>query len=405
MDLKGDGHVLCQSKTIGLPDVPPGESALIETSFQVNEDNMSKYTDFHVCVRYQLRVQTMWAAVGHEVGCDELFVPFRSVRRTSIKAMMSRRGESTGDMRVIADEPHALRLGGECFDLTIDKNTATLKTLSYDGMCVIEEGASVALHRAHTDNDLGGGSTSYAHRWKVAGYPDLAYTNTDFHIQTPGKSVVVRCQGILRNPETNQVKFEVEKTFYVFNSADIIVELKLHSKDETNPPLPRVGASFKLPSELQQVGYYGRGPHENYCDRKKSAVLGVFHTTATEMFVPYLYPSECGGRSDVRWVALTNAEGKGVLFSAPEIFHFNALPHSSTELETALHPHELPATKNVHLTIDCAHMGVGGDNSWMPMVHEEYLVPPGIHVQTIYITRVQSKEQVAHMTVTASRAF
>ena len=87
------------------------------------------------------------------------------------------------------------------------------------------------------------------------------------------------------------------------------------------PPMPRIGLELRLPGRMDQMAWFGRGPHENYVDRKLGAGVGLYHSRVADQFTPYVYPSECGGREDVRWVALTDDAGQGLLVLGLDPLH------------------------------------------------------------------------------------
>mmetsp|Transcript_1417 Transcript_1417/g.4107 ORF Transcript_1417/g.4107 Transcript_1417/m.4107 type:complete len:1200 (-) Transcript_1417:2086-5685(-) len=153
--------------------------------------------------------------------------------------------------------------------------------------------------------------------------------------------------------------------------------------------LPRVGLHIPLPEEMSQVEWYGRGPHECYPDRKSSAHLGLYSLSVNKFHVPYVVPGENGMRTDVRFAKITSPSlGTGLRIAALTAssagdgvpsFHLNASRFSSDNLADATHDYELKPDAIVHLHLDHAHMGVGGDDSWSPSVHEEFLVPPAVY--------------------------
>jgi beta-galactosidase len=163
------------------------------------------------------------------------------------------------------------------------------------------------------------------------------------------------------------------------------------------PHVPRIGLEFELDEAMAKVRWYGRGPHENYCDRKLSAWFAVHERTVADMFVPYIDPSECGGREDARWVSLTDDSGTGLAVFGLAPFHFSALPHTVEALAKAKHTYELAPEERTVLTIDIAHMGVGGDTGWTPNVHPEYLVRPGIYYQTLAVRPIAPGENAADL--------
>jgi beta-galactosidase len=112
-------------------------------------------------------------------------------------------------------------------------------------------------------------------------------------------------------------------------------------------------------------------------DRKRGAAVGLYASTVSEQFTPYVYPSECGGKEDVRWLALTEEGGTGLLLVAQKTLHYDALHYAVQDLAAAGHPHELMLLDEVVLHLDGWHMGVGGDDGWASQVHPEFLIRPG----------------------------
>lgn len=126
--------------------------------------------------------------------------------------------------------------------------------------------------------------------------------------------------------------------------------------------LLRLGYELQLPANMDNVAYYGRGPEENYADRKSGMPLGVYKTTAWDSFFPYGRPQDCGNHEDTRWVAVTDDKGNGLLFgSVGASFAFSALPYTTTDLILANHPVELPKTTDkTVLVLSSATRGLGG---------------------------------------------
>ncbi|KAK9846491.1 hypothetical protein WJX81_005231 [Elliptochloris bilobata] len=145
------------------------------------------------------------------------------------------------------------------------------------------------------------------------------------------------------------------------------------------PSLARVGVHLGLPPQFSAVEWYGRGPHENYSDRKYGAFLrrhAVEHLE--QLHTPYIFTGENGGREDVRWVALADKTGSGVaaVSLSGQAMHINISRYTMAALMAAKHDYELKADGHTHLHLDHRHMGVGGDDSWSPSLHREYAVPP-----------------------------
>lgn len=158
--------------------------------------------------------------------------------------------------------------------------------------------------------------------------------------------------------------------------------------------LPRVGLEFGIAPEAQAVQWYGRGPQECYPDRKAGAALR-WHSmpSVKDLHVPYVFPSESGGRADVRWAALhgdIDTDGGVVVAGLRNgSFQFSASAYSVAVFDRARHEHELEESMFTHVHVDAAHMGVGGDDSWSPSVHQKYLVGPGKYKLAVVVAPVR----------------
>ena len=146
-----------------------------------------------------------------------------------------------------------------------------------------------------------------------------------------------------------------------------------------------------LPGEYSQMGWYGRGPHESYWDRKTGAAVGLYSGPVEEQIHVYVRPQETGNKTDVRWVALTNKEGAGLLAVGMPLLSVSAWPFTMEDLEEAEHTHELTRRNQVTLNLDYKQMGVGGDNSWGARTHPEYTLPAKPYSYRFRLTPLSGK--------------
>jgi beta-galactosidase len=137
---------------------------------------------------------------------------------------------------------------------------------------------------------------------------------------------------------------------------------------------------MRLPREFDRVTWYGRGPHENYQDRKTAAFVGKYHARVAEMGETYISPQENGYRTEVRWARLSSPEGEGVRIQGEPLFSFSALFYTTGDLTRErrgeLHTVDLVERDFIELNIDREQMGVGGDNSWGALPLEKYRIFP-----------------------------
>jgi beta-galactosidase len=183
---------------------------------------------------------------------------------------------------------------------------------------------------------------------------------------------------------------ELYITYCLLRDGRVHVDFRLEL-GKTTPELPRIGLQFAIPAGFDQVRWYGRGPWENYLDRKTSAMVGIYQSTVREWITPYVRPQENGNRTDTRWVAFTDKAGTGLQVSADKnFFGVSAWPYSEQDLETATHNEQLPARDFITVNIDGWQMGVGGDISWGLQVHNEYrILAKGRYEYAFYINPVR----------------
>jgi len=146
-----------------------------------------------------------------------------------------------------------------------------------------------------------------------------------------------------------------------------------------------VGLRLRLKGEFNYVQWYGRGPQENYPDRKSAAMVLVNDYYVRDQECPYIYPQEFGARQDVRWLRLLNPGQLGLRISGTPTFAFSALPYRLEDLSAARNVAELTPRDEVNLHIDGFHLGVGGDTGWSRNVYPEYLLPPGTYPYAVVL--------------------
>ena len=137
--------------------------------------------------------------------------------------------------------------------------------------------------------------------------------------------------------------------------------------------MPEFGMLFKLNADYDHVKWYGLGPEETYADRKEGAKLGIYENRVKDNLAKYLVPQECGNKMGVRYAAVTDVRGRGMLF-AGDAMNFSALPYTPHEMEHALHAYELPGVHYTVVRAALAQIGVAGDDSWRARVHPEYRI-------------------------------
>jgi hypothetical protein len=187
----------------------------------------------------------------------------------------------------------------------------------------------------------------------------------------------------------------------IYNSTDKN-HATLIEKDLVMPELPRFGMKMEIPGQYQNLSWYGRGPFENYCDRKTAAFVGVYHSTVEEQYFPYIRPQENGYKTDTRWIALQDSTGKGLMFIGEPLISFSALNYSIDDLDQGTrqnykHTNDLLPKDKVFLNIDYKQTGVGGDNSWGARPHPEYTLNYGDYEYSYIIRPLRRKVDLTEL--------
>lgn len=348
-------------------DVSPWRS-LLESCFA---------TEIFLTVTATLRQSTRWVKDGHVLASAQLSLP---AKRTSAPHAMNFNNcpallsERVGDTITFSKQ--------NLWEIRVNTQNGMLENWKVEGCVLTNRGLLPCFWRAPTDNDNGGGQHSYASRWKASLLDKLSFradhcsvqklTDQCVHITTTFTGVP------LDSVEGSPSLCTADVSYKIYGSGDMIIEYNVNPRKDL-PPLPRVGVELHLDQSLDQVTWYGKGPFECYPDRKEAAHVSTYESNVEDMHVPYIVPGECGGRADVRWVSFRNKDGHGLfasIYGASPPMQMSASYYGTAELNRATHNHELVKGDNIEVHLDHKHMGVGGDDSWSPCVHEQYLVPP-----------------------------
>jgi len=253
---------------------------------------------------------------------------------------------------------------------------------------LLKEPLKFNLWRAPTDNDFGGKKRSFVKQAKL--WKDATYNQVGEGIKVVSKnsnSLVLEQTVALAEAESSvtyqytingrgEVKVDVAFDF----AGDVTAKAKLKDvKGKVNKftAIPRIGTNFQMPVDFDQVSYYGRGPHENYWDRKTSAFVGIYQGEVKDIAFDYIRPQENGNRSDLRWATLTNENGIGLKISGSPAFDFSAFHQPMSEFDPGFekaqrHHTDIVKQDLVSVNVDFKQTGVGGDNSWGAHAWDKY---------------------------------
>lgn len=366
---------------ITLPEVAPGESETIPLPVSIagKKASAKATSDLRLTISFILKRDALWAKAGHEVAWEQFCI--------QEGALLSSELENRGRLKVRADEEH-LSISGSGFSIQWEKNaTGSLTSLTYHGKEMLAHPADFPLQpvtqafRAPTDNDKSFGNW-LAKDWSLhqMDNPRISLDSFKHEVREDG-AVIVRVQTRNRYKEG----MIVTKFLYTILS-DGTVDLKTTFQPQgILPELPRLGIAFCLSSDYNTFIWQGRGPQDNYPDRKTSAAVGLWKRSVADQYVHYPRPQDSGNKEEVRRLMLTDRHGKGIRVDAVEdVFSASALHYTAQDLYKETHDCNLKPHPEVILSLDAAVLGLG-NSSCGPGVLKKYAIDKKEHTLHIRI--------------------
>jgi beta-galactosidase/beta-glucuronidase len=385
-ELVEDGATI-QTGTLTPPDLGPGEQGRLVVPFHQPQP-LTAGAEYYLTLCLLLNEDTPWAGKGHEVAWEQFKVP------CAVPAAHDLRIADMPDIALLETAGQMIVTAANC-KAVFDPHQGVLQSYQAHGRELLVLGPRENYFRAPTDFDLlMGNPPASIHQWRLAGYDQLVRHVIDCQAhRLSSKAVEVRVIDRLCAPgRATEICSEI--VYRVYGNGEILVENTVSVPDPL-PYIPRIGVELVLAPGAEQFTWFGRGPHENYADRKHGAAIGLYRSTVEEQFTPYVFPGECGGREDVRWCALTGDDGSGLMFIGLQPLHIDALHYTVADLAQARHPYELTRRAETILHLDGRHMGVGGDDGWMASVRPEFLIFPGRYQFAFRLRPVTSRDNLA----------
>ena len=366
---------------ITLPEVAPGESETIPLPVSIagKKASAKATSDLRLTISFILKRDALWAKAGHEVAWEQFCI--------QEGALLSSKLENRGRLKVRADEEH-LSISGSGFSIQWEKNaTGSLTSLTYHGKEMLAHPADFPLQpvtqafRAPTDNDKSFGNW-LAKDWSLhqMDNPRISLDSFKHEVREDG-AVIVRVQTRNRYKEGAIVT----TSLYTILS-DGTIDLKTTFQPQgILPELPRLGIAFCLSSDYNTFIWQGRGPQDNYPDRKTSAAVGLWKGSVADQYMHYPRPQDSGNKEEVCRLMLTDRHGKGIRVNAVEdVFSASALHYTAQDLYKETHDCNLKPRSEIILSLDAAVLGLG-NSSCGPGVLKKYAIDKKEHTLHIRI--------------------
>ena len=371
--LEEDG-VETQNGTIADLDVPAQQTK----NFTIPYDKSKiKGKEVFLNIDFRLKEAEPLLTAGQVMAYAQLPVVTKQACSGDCSKMLAQ-GHGKKKMKLAAKKDNVVAVTTPNLTFKIDRSTGLISEYAYNGKSLLGEGGTLKPNfwRAPTDNDMGAGLQKKFKAWKN---PQMNLKNIDVKKDKKTNSVT-----ILTSFDMPEVQGQMDITYVVFaNTGAVKVTEDFKATEGAKvSDMFRFGMLMQMPYTMEKSNYYGRGPIENYSDRKDCMRIGVYTDDADNQYFPYIRPQESGTKSDIRWWKQTDATGLGLQVKSCTPFYASAIHFDTEELDDGddkeqRHSFDLKKSKFTNLFLDSAHMGVGGENSWGAWPLEKYRVHYG----------------------------
>jgi beta-galactosidase len=359
-----------QSGILERIDLPPGSHTEISLPL-ASIDSLETEGDLWLRLSFHLTQKVLWASIGHEVAAEQIYLAAGRQAPGKIDSKML--PEIT-----VTENDNIVHIQGANFTAVFSRAKGTLISLTYDSKEMLAQdiddpsGPILQAYRAPTSNDKAFGK-GRAYEWKQAGLDQLTRNVKKFQISHPAHNRV-QIEIVSASTTPSGAGFNLQTIWTVRGDGSLDMANRFEPFG-TLPCLPRLGIVMRIAGQFNLLRWYGRGPQENYADRKQAADMGIWSGTVDEQYIPYPRPQETGTKVDVRWLSLTNTAGVGLLFVADQPIAASALYYTAHDLDQAKHTYELKRRDHVVLSLDARHSGLG-NGSCGPGVLPCYEIAP-----------------------------
>ena len=371
--LEEDG-VETQNGTIADLDVPAQQTRTYTIPY-----DRSKITGKEVFLNIDFRLKNSepLMTAGQVVAYAQLPVVAKQACDGDCSKMLAE-GHGKKKMKLAAKKDNVVAVTTPNLTFKLDRTTGLISEYAYNGKSMLGEGGTLKPNfwRAPTDNDMG---ANFQKKFKVWKNPQMNLKNIDVKKDKKANTVT-----IVTSFDMPEVQGQMDITYLVFaNTGAVKVTEDFKATEGAKvSDMFRFGMLLQMPYSMEKSTYYGRGPIENYSDRKDCMRIAIYNDDADNQYFPYIRPQESGTKSDIRWWKQTDATGLGLQVKSCSPFYASALHFDTEELDDGdekeqRHSFDLKKSKFTNLFLDAAHMGVGGENSWGAWPLEKYRVHYG----------------------------
>ncbi len=359
--LQADGDIVEKGEI--KPGIPPQKAGKITVPY--HKPAIKNGVEYRLLISFRQKGKTLWSDTGHEIAWEQFELPWTLPSQVIVKNNGSPVEINLLNGKVI--------ISGNDFTYTFDKTSGAITSMKISGKEVVKQGAKMNLWRpplANETDEWGFWSSNNKHlidgygrmpatEWYSAGLDKMQFTLSEFVVNRIDNNNVLITVGNVMSLGNRRGAFINKFNYLINNQGEITIKHSVIPDGDTPSWIPRVGVEWILNKSLDHIQWYGRGPEENYPDRKSGYKTGIYSSTTRDIFEPYLIPQDYGLRTENRWVKMTDSTGIGLEFSGDKLFNFSAWPFSSENLTKALYSYQLHPFDGITFNFDYATSGVG----------------------------------------------
>lgn len=340
--------------------------------------------EYFINFSFRLKRDTEWGKADYEVASEQLKLSDSAKPEFKLAKGTINLSET--------EESYLVR--GHNFKAVFSKETSILSSYILNGTDLISKGPELNAFRAPTDNDK-----HAAGDWQRKGLYHMTQEAGNWEVREESDKIILSVKNIYKGKE--KFNFEDEVQYTVLPDGTILVNSTI-IPSESGVIIPRIGYRIELPEGFERMRWYGRGPLENYVDRKDATYIGIYDDYVSNQWVDYIKPQEMGNHEDVRWMAITNPEGIGFVFVAEDKMAASALHVKaedlvdSTDFKRLIHKYEIPMRKETILCLDAKHRPLGNGSCGPGPLDKYELVsqPVVFNFMMIPLERSHSQEEL-----------
>ena len=337
-------------------DVAPDKSIIKSIDLPELKKKNGEYV---LTVSANFKEDLLWAEKGFVVA-KEQFV---------LSAYVYPELEKNGDDKIeYSQNKNLIKVRGKDFEISINRKDGSLSSFKFKDKEYITKPLEPYFWKPPNDNQEKNNYERRLSDWKEAAQ-NRKITKVDISEDKQNNLITIDF-----DIQLDEIKADYKLSYTINAAGEVKVQANYKPTGNGNQLMPKFGFRIAIPKQFKQIEWYGRGPQENYPDRKTGAFIGIYQSTLNNFITPYISPQDNSNRCDIRYLKLTNEKGDGIIIKGINPFSFRAWDYLESDLEAAKHDFEITRRDFININIDYKIHGVGGDDSWGGRTHKKYTI-------------------------------